>query len=79
MRTAIISHTDCRKHRMIPDHPECPSRLDAINDRMLAAGLDIALTHLDAPLAEREQLLLAHSESLVRRLKATYPTKASLI
>lgn len=73
MRTAIISHTDCRKHRMIPDHPECPSRLDAINDRMLAAGLDIALTHLDAPLAEREQLLLAHSESLVKKVESSIP------
>ena len=73
MRTALISHSDCRKHKMIPDHPECPSRLDAINDRLLAAGLDIALTHIEAPLAARKHLLLAHSEALVKKVESTIP------
>lgn len=68
MRTALISHPDCRKHKMIPDHPECPSRLDAINDRLLAAGLDIAVTPMDAPLAQEEHLALVHSEQLIQNV-----------
>ena len=68
MRTALISHPDCRKHKMIPDHPECPSRLDAINDRLLAAGLDIAVTPMDAPLAQEEHLALVHSDQLIQNV-----------
>ena len=26
MRTAIIYHPDCRKHKMVQDHPECSER-----------------------------------------------------
>jgi len=71
MRTAIISHPFCRKHKMIADHPECPERLDAINDRLLASGLDIAVQQLQAPKAEREHYLLAHDEALVNKVEAT--------
>ncbi len=73
MRTAIISHPDCRKHRMIADHPECPSRLDAINDRLLAAGIDIALTHLEAPLASDAHILNAHDAALLTRVEQLLP------
>ena len=54
MRTAVISHPHCRKHKMIDDHPECPERLDAITDRLLASGIDVGLKHLQAPKAHRE-------------------------
>ncbi|MGO3300563.1 MAG: histone deacetylase family protein [Pseudoalteromonas sp.] len=73
MRTAIISHPFCRKHKMIDDHPECPERLDAINDRLLASGLDIAIQQLQAPKAEREHYLLAHDEALVKKVETTIP------
>ena len=75
MRTAVISHPHCRKHKMIDDHPECPERLDAITDRLLASGVDVGLTHLQAPKAEREHYLLAHDESLVKHVEATIPTE----
>ncbi|MGO2167237.1 MAG: histone deacetylase family protein [Pseudoalteromonas sp.] len=73
MRTAVISHPFCRKHKMIDDHPECPERLDAINDRLLASGLDIAIQQLQAPKAEREHYLLAHDEALVKKVETTIP------
>lgn len=75
MRTAIISHPFCRKHKMIDDHPECPERLDAINDRLLASGLDIAIQQLQAPKAEREHYLLAHDEALVKKVEASIPNE----
>ena len=53
MTTAYFSHPDCRGHDMGNGHPECPARLDAIEDHLLATGLDVALTRFDVPLADR--------------------------
>ena len=41
--TGYFTHPDCRKHEMGPGHPECPERLDAIEDRLLITGLADAL------------------------------------
>jgi len=54
-------------------HPECPERLGAIQDRLIAAGLDLYLTYHDAPLAEAEQLLRVHPQSYIDMLKANAP------
>ena len=69
MSTLFYSHSDCRLHDMGPGHPECPQRLDAISDHLLATGLDIALQHMDAPMATIEQLQRAHSAGYVMQLK----------
>ncbi|HSI57406.1 MAG TPA: histone deacetylase family protein, partial [Ideonella sp.] len=69
MTTAYFSHPDCRAHQMGPGHPECPARLDAIEDHLLATGLDIALTRFDAPLASLDDLRLAHSAGHVSELR----------
>jgi acetoin utilization deacetylase AcuC-like enzyme len=60
MTTAYITHPQCLKHDMGPWHPESPDRLAAIADYLLAKGLDAALLHLDAPLADRSDLLRVH-------------------
>jgi acetoin utilization deacetylase AcuC-like enzyme len=65
MATAYITHADCRKHEMGHGHPEQPARLSAIEDRLIAAGIQQHLTHYDAPLATREQLLRAHSAAYI--------------
>ncbi|MFT3816670.1 MAG: histone deacetylase family protein [Rubrivivax sp.] len=69
MSTLFYSHSDCRQHDMGAGHPECPQRLDAISDHLLATGLDIALQFKDAPLATLEQLERAHSAGYVMQLK----------
>ena len=69
MSTVFYSHTDCRLHDMGPGHPECPQRLDAINDHLLAVGLDIALQFKDAPMATLDQLERAHSAGYVLQTK----------
>jgi acetoin utilization deacetylase AcuC-like enzyme len=69
MSTHFYSHSDCRLHDMGQGHPECPQRLDAISDHLLATGLDIALTHMDAPLVTLEQLERAHTTGYVTQLK----------
>jgi len=68
MTTAYFTHPDCRAHDMGRGHPECPGRLDAIEDHLLATGLDIALARFEAPLARHEDLALAHAEGYLVEL-----------
>ncbi|MFM2053734.1 MAG: hypothetical protein RL456_1771 [Pseudomonadota bacterium] len=68
MSTAFYAHPDCRGHDMGPGHPECPQRLDAIEDHLLSTGLDIALQRPDVPLVRHEDLMLAHSEMYLLEL-----------
>ena len=60
MTTAFITHRDCMLHDMGTHHPECPERLSAINDRLIASGMDMYLAFHDAPLAEVDQLARVH-------------------
>jgi acetoin utilization deacetylase AcuC-like enzyme len=70
MATAFYSPPQCRAHDMGPGHPECPQRLDAINDHLRATGLDVALEHRDAPEATLAQLERAHDALYVQEIKA---------
>jgi acetoin utilization deacetylase AcuC-like enzyme len=72
--TAFITHRDCHLHDMGSFHPESPARLAAINDHLIAQGLDHYLTHYEAPLATFEQLLRVHSASHLEKLKRNSPT-----
>ena len=73
--TAFISHQDCRLHSMGAHHPECAERLDAIQDRLIASGLDAYLQFHDAPLAERVQLERVHPRSYIDQLESQRPTQ----
>ena len=42
-------------------HPECPARLDAIEDRLLVTGVGDALERGEVPLATLPQITRAHS------------------
>jgi acetoin utilization deacetylase AcuC-like enzyme len=83
MATAFYSPPQCRAHDMGDGHPECPQRLDAINDHLRATGLDVALQPREAPEATLEQLARAHdaryvqeTRALLELLAATGETKA---
>ena len=75
MTIALLSHPDCALHEMGPGHPECPQRLSAIHDQLVASRIDIALRHYDAPLAEREQLCMAHDSDYVDSIFAAAPSE----
>jgi len=78
MTTAFYSHPDCRAHDMGRGHPECPQRLDAIHDHLIATGLAVALDMREAPLAVPAQLQRAHSAGYVTELQdALAPLAAS--
>jgi acetoin utilization deacetylase AcuC-like enzyme len=65
MTTGYFTHTDCRQHEMGPGHPECPERLDAINDRLIGTGMMDLLEGHDAPLAQLDDIALAHDPDLI--------------
>ena len=73
MSTAFISHPDCLKHDMGTGHPEQPARLTAIEDQLIASGIDGFLQRYEAPLATDEQLALVHPLKYVRAVREAAP------
>ncbi len=73
MSIAFISHPDCSLHDVGAHHPECPSRISAITDRLIASGLDMALRHYEAPLITRAQLEAAHDPVYLDVVAAASP------
>lgn len=60
-------------------HPECPERLYAIQDRLIAAGLEMLLTHYDAPAASIEQLARAHDRAYIQMIHDSAPHAADVL
>jgi acetoin utilization deacetylase AcuC-like enzyme len=73
MPTAFITHPSCQQHAMGPYHPECPERLAAVGDRMIAAGIDPHLTHYVATPATREQIGRVHSADYIDEIEEASP------
>ncbi|WP_092007082.1 histone deacetylase family protein [Polaromonas sp. OV174] len=74
--TGYFTHKDCWKHEMGPGHPECPERLDAIEDRLLVSGVGDALARREAPLAALGDIELAHDRMLAAALRGLSDTLA---
>ena len=68
-KTGYYTHRDCWKHEMGPGHPECPERLDAVEDRLLISGVFDALERREAPLASLNDIELAHDRLHVAALR----------
>lgn len=73
MPVAYITHADCSLHDMGSYHPECPARLTAIEDQLIASGMINLLLHEEAPLATREQLERVHPAAYIDALEASVP------
>jgi acetoin utilization deacetylase AcuC-like enzyme len=79
MNLAFISHPACHDHKMGMHHPECPERINAIQDRMIASGMEMLVTHYDAPEASLEQLTRVHDEDYVRDIFSAAPTARDVL
>lgn len=73
MQTVYLTHPLCLKHDMGADHPECPARIQAIEDQLIASGLLHFLDHQQATQATREQLLRVHTPDYVESVFARAP------
>ncbi len=73
MATAFIHHPDCFLHDMGSHHPECPDRLTAVEDHLLAIGLLQHLVSETAPAASREQLLRVHDGTYIDSIAEASP------
>ena len=54
-------------------HPECPERLDAIHDRLLASGLMDYLHEQEAVPAQEDAILRVHDASYLDYLRRSAP------
>jgi acetoin utilization deacetylase AcuC-like enzyme len=73
MQTIYLTHPSCLKHEMGADHPECPARIHAVEDQLIASGLMQFLDYQQAPQVTREQLLRVHSETYIESVFARSP------
>ena len=74
MTTAYISHSDFLKHEMGSHHPECPERIQAIEDQLILSRVDGYLKRIEPPLATTEQVELVHSADHVEYVTGHSPT-----
>jgi acetoin utilization deacetylase AcuC-like enzyme len=59
-------------------HPECPARIHAIEDQLIASGLFGYLQQHEAPEVTREQLLRVHDATYLDSIKAAAPHQGSV-
>jgi acetoin utilization deacetylase AcuC-like enzyme len=78
MPAAFITHPDCLKHDMGTYHPERPARLTAIEDQLIASGIEQHLTRYEAPLATDEQLARVHPADYVRAIRDAAPQSGTV-
>jgi acetoin utilization deacetylase AcuC-like enzyme len=73
MLSAYITHPSSLLHEMGPGHPECPERVSAIHDSLLARGLLDLMLPYTAPAATRAQVQRVHDSLYVAELVAAAP------
>lgn len=73
MNTAYISHPLCLKHDGGEQHPECPQRIMAIEDNLIADGIMDQLQIYEATEVTMEQLLRAHYKSHIESIAYPVP------
>jgi acetoin utilization deacetylase AcuC-like enzyme len=76
--TAFITHADCLKHDMGAGHPERAERLTAIEDQLIASGVEQFLRRYEAPLATDEQLARVHPMEYVQAIRQVAPEEGTV-
>lgn len=74
MSTGFITHSYCTKHLTGEDSPESPERTIAIEEQLVAAGLERAFERIEDDFkASEEDVLRAHDSEYLERLKTLIP------
>ena len=74
----LISHPLCREHMPGEHHPEAPSRMGAINDALIARGVESFIRFHEAPRVTEEQLLRVHSHRYIDQLRQLLPESGTV-
>ncbi|UTF61439.1 histone deacetylase family protein [Gilvimarinus sp. DA14] len=69
----IISHPSCLQHLSPAGHPECPERIEAIRNQLIASGLDFVISERDALPATDAQLQAVHDADYLANLEDLPP------
>lgn len=72
-RTAFYTHPTFLKHEMGDDNPECPMRLEKIDELMMTTGTSRFVEVIEAPSAEYADLLAAHDPDYLYFLANSTP------
>jgi acetoin utilization deacetylase AcuC-like enzyme len=72
--TGFVSHEIYQKHVLSPGHPESPSRLMAIKDRLEETGLSKELKPISPKQDPYDWIKKIHSENHISRIKSMTPT-----
>ncbi|HEY5632442.1 MAG TPA: histone deacetylase family protein [Burkholderiaceae bacterium] len=75
MKTAYLSHPSSLRHEMGYGHPECPERVAAIHERLLARGVLEHCQSFEAPEATDAQIARAHDLRHIAELRAAAPAQ----
>ncbi len=75
MSIAFITHAECLRHDMGSHHPECPDRLSAVEDQLIASGIAQFLSRYEAPLVTREQLERVHRPDYLDGVELVAPQR----
>lgn len=73
MTTAIYSHPDCQLHEMGSWHPECPARLQAIEDQLISSRIGAWLDMRQAPEADLRDLARVHTAEAIALVRDNCP------
>lgn len=76
MTAAIVSNHTCSLHEHgLPHHPEDPFRLSAVENQLIAAGIDWVVMHYDCEKASEDQLARVHTREHIDFVKSCRPEK----
>lgn len=73
MTLDYISHETCLLHRAPSAHPECPERLQAIEQALANSPLESRVKRIQAQPVEREALLRVHDTAYLDQVAAAIP------
>lgn len=75
MATAFYTHPDCLLHEMGAGHPECPERLQAIEDQLIASRIGPLIERESAPLAEIDDIARVHTRAHIEYIERRAPSE----
>lgn len=77
MTTAFYTHPDCLRHEMGSWHPECPARLQAIEDQLIASRLDGLIERREAPAVDLEAIARVHTAAAIGLVRDNVPGRGA--